>query len=434
MISFVKQIVDIADGNVFCLFFEPDLLDFTDDKVKLTLCIHSPSNSVKTTIDHQDIPLLVEILKETIFQKNNKIFVWNWKDLISFLTFNLNKLVEFKGFIFDLAIAESFFFEKHEKPLDFNGTIQRFKKLKSDSDWDKFYNIYKEIYYPLSSFVVPSMETTPLLDYDAKSRVYSYYQINGQDNGRMLCTNCRVNGFNPHILSKDQKDKYKPSAPFSLFLGFDFRSMEVGVLAHLANDDALKELMRSPDIYTSIYQTITESSVVDDNSKIIAKKIFLPTIYGMSVKSIAEQAKIDSSLADQICKNINKIFYKSVMYVKDYVVQAENLGTISDYFGKKRKFTDNFYRARNFCIQSPASLICLEKLIDLWKTTHHKTRICYHVHDGYYVYATNDNWKEIVMDVKRVLVSESKICPGLKLRVACQIGAKLNCMKSLEKR
>lgn len=435
MISFVKQVVDIsASGNIFCLFFEPDLLDFTNDKIQLSIEIHSVSNSEKFSVDINNLPLLIEILKETIFLKDNKIFVWNWKDFISFVTFHLNKLIEFKGFILDLSIAESYFFEKFDKPISFNEMMSRFKKIKVHSNWDKFYNIYKEIYFPLLSVVVPSIETTPLLDYEAKSRVYSYYQINGQDNGRMLCSNIRVNGFNPHTLSKEQKDNFKPCVPFDLFLGFDFKSMEVAVLAHLASDDVLMDLMNKNDIYTAIFQKITSSNIVDSNSRNIAKKIFLPTIYGMSAKSIAEQNKIDYHFAEQICKNINNIFFKSIKYVKDFVVLAENQEVVSDYFGKQRKFTENFYKARNFCIQSPASLICLEKLIDLWKITHDKTRICYHIHDGYYVYATNENWKEIIMDVKRVLVSESKICPGLKMRVTCQVGAKLNIMKSLEKR
>ena len=81
---------------------------------------------------------------------------------------------------------------------------------------------------------------------------------------------------------------------------------------------------------------------------------------------------------------------------------AESQGTISDYFGKRRTFTENFYKARNFCIQSPASLICLEKLVQLWKKIQHKTRICYHVHDGYYVYAQDDNKEKFVKDFVEV--------------------------------
>lgn len=435
MLPFVRQVVDTsASGNVFFILFEPDLLDFTNDKITLSMEIHCSSSSEKFSVELKHLPLLIEILRETVFIKENKVFVWNWKDFISFVNFHLNKLIEFKGFVFDLAIAESYFFEKLDKPSSFNEVMSRFKKIKNDSDWEKFYNIYKEIYYPLLSVVVPCIETSPLLDYDAKKRVYSFYQINGQDNGRMLCSNVRVHGFNPHTLSKEQKDNFKPCVPFNLFLGFDFKSMEVAVLAHLANDEALLELMDAKDIYSSIFQKITNSSITDANSRNVAKKIFLPTIYGMSAKTIAEQAKIDYPFAEQICKNINTIFFKSTKYVKEFVTLAESHGIVSDYFGKRRKFTENFYKARNFCIQSPASLICLEKLVELWKITHDKTRICYHVHDGYYVYATNENWKEIVMDAKRVLVSESKICPGLRLRVTCQVGAKLNTMKSLEKR
>ena len=435
MIKFVSDIVELSStANLFYMCFDKSFLDFTDEDSKPTIKISSLSGSFSVEIETSKLPLLVEVLRETIFSKENKIISWNWKDFISYLTYHFGKLVEFKALILDLKILESFFFIKLEKPETYSEAIDRFKKVKSDSEWNKLHHVYKEIYTPLLTLVVPSMEVVPLLDYEAKSKVYAYYEINGQDNGRMLCSNVRVHGYNPHTLSKEQKSKYKPCVPFNVFLGFDFKSMEVAVLAHLANDDKLSELIQSKDIYTSIFQAITDSNVVDQNSRNIAKKIFLPTIYGMSAKTLAVQANIEVSFAEQICKNITQKFSKSVKYVKDFVSLAESQGTISDYFGKRRNFSENFYKARNFSIQSPASLICLEKLVELWKITHDKTRICYHVHDGYYVYATNDNWKEIAMDVKRVLISESKICPGLKLRVTCQIGTSLQNMKSLEKR
>ena len=88
--------------------------------------------------------------------------------------------------------------------------------------------------------------------------------------------------------------------------------MEVAVLAYLANDEKLLELIQAPDIYSSIFVAIT-NSVADDNSKILAKKIFLPTIYGMSARTLAEQADIQLSLAEQICSNINKIFFKFIL-------------------------------------------------------------------------------------------------------------------------
>ena len=435
MLNIVSEIVQISStGNLFYLSFEQDLLDFSEDSLCPTVLISSSTLTCKFSIEISTIPLIVEVLKETVFAKDNKVITWNWKDFISFLSFHLGRLVEFRALILDLKILESFFFIKDIKPDSFEIAVSRFKRIKSNQDWPKLQHIYFDIYSPLMSLVVPNMEVTPILDYDAKSKVYAYYEINGQDNGRMLCSNPRKSGYNPHTLSKEQKLKYKPSSPYGLFLGFDFRNMEVAVLAYLANDDRLLDLMKDKDVYLSIFKTITNSNIFDENSRNIAKKIFLPTIYGMSAKSIAEQIHIDINLAEQICSSINKIFYKSIKYVKDFVYLAEKNGVVIDHFGKQRKFTDNFYKARNFCIQSPASLICLEKLVEVWKITHHKTRICYHVHDGYYVYATNDNWKEIAMDVKRVLISESKICPGLKLRVACQIGTSLSNMKSLEKR
>jgi hypothetical protein len=434
MIKFISDIVSISGtSSTFYISLENDSIDFTNSETRQILRICSSEGECSIPIEIKELPLLIEVLKGTVLSKQSKVVAWNWKDFVSYVSFHFGKLVEFQAVVLDLKIIESYFFIKQEKPVNYLSALIRFKKLKTDKDWEKFYNIYNSVYLPLITLVIPTMENTPLLDCELKDRVYAHYSINGQDNGRMLCSNARIKGYNPHTLSKDQKGKYKPCVPYNVFLNFDFRSMEVAVLAYLANDEKLLELIQAPDIYSSIFVAIT-NSVADDNSKILAKKIFLPTIYGMSARTLAEQADIQLSLAEQICSNINKIFFKSVNYVKGFVSLAESQGTISDYFGKRRTFTENFYKARNFCIQSPASLICLEKLVQLWKKIQHKTRICYHVHDGYYVYAQDDNWKEVAIEAKKVLVSESQICPGMRLRVACHGGTKLNNLKSLEKR
>jgi hypothetical protein len=61
-----------------------------------------------------------------------------------------------------------------------------------------------------------------------------------------------------------------------------------------------------------------------------------------------------------------------------------------------------------------------------------KAEIAYTVHDGYVVYATKENWKQVYKKCMDALTSESELCPGLKLKVSCKGGRNLNDLKVIK--
>ena len=60
-------------------------------------------------------------------------------------------------------------------------------------------------------------------------------------------------------------------------------------------------------------------------------------------------------------------------------------------------------------------------------------QIAYTVHDGYVVYITKENWKQVLKKSVEVLTSESEISPGLKLKVSCKGGRNLDDLKYIKK-
>ena len=60
--------------------------------------------------------------------------------------------------------------------------------------------------------------------------------------------------------------------------------------------------------------------------------------------------------------------------------------------------------------------------------------IAFHVHDGYVLLATKQNYKQVYIQARDVLQAEGEFSQGLHLRVNCKAGRNLNDLKSLIKK
>jgi hypothetical protein len=104
-------------------------------------------------------------------------------------------------------------------------------------------------------------------------------------------------------------------------------------------------------------------------------------------------------------------------------------GAAHDRFGRRRVF-DNPYKIRNFVVQSPASLVCLHKLVLLIEALEGLANVCMHIHDGYVISVKDDKLVKTYEITKRILESENELYPGLRLQVDCKRGMNLNQMVS----
>ena len=205
------------------------------------------------------------------------------------------------------------------------------------------------------------------------------------------------------------------------------------MLGWMSQDLLLLDLCKSPDVYSALYEKIFDKKIESKNDRELAKKIFLPVIYGARAYSISQRCGIAIDVAEKIIEKIDILFPVALAFVEGYQKQLQEHGYAKDIFGKRRtKFEEGKeYSVRNFAIQSPAAVVCLEKLTHLYFALKDKTDIAYTVHDGYAVYATKENWKTIYKIGHDVLSGDSEFCPGLRLRVTCRAGRNLNNLKSL---
>jgi len=414
---------------------QPDVLDFTDKAAVNELWFYFGKTELKLVLKDEDIPFVVSVLRMTVFAKGNKIVVWNWKNFASFILAKTKKPYHIDAAIIDLKIIEYYAGRRNNAPKTLPEALNRLKDLISSGIWKEIESIYKKFHMPLMTTVIPALENAGILDSSQSQKVFAYYDIEGQENGRLKCSGEFKFSYVPHTMSPEIRESLKPCNYDQLFMNFDFKGMEVFVLSWMSKDPLLQELCDTSDIYVSLYEKIFQEKCEVKNERDLAKKIFLPVIYGQKSHSLSQKLGIALDAAEFLISRVYTLFPTALSFIEGYQKQVQELGYAKDIFGRRRTFeVGKEYFVRNFAIQSPASLICLEKLTHLYFSLKDKADIAYTVHDGYVVYATKENWKTIFKLGNQILSSESEFCPGLRLKVACRAGRNLNDLKPLARK
>lgn len=409
-------------GSYVFINLEPEVIDFTRTefpfKINLITELGDMSFEVK-----EDFLEVLEFVKTSVF--NNKeimIIGWDLKNLFSTVLFKTGVPFEIESKFLDLRIAECFIGIREKPPTEFEELKSRVKKVFTDSSWPKFKQIYQRIYLPLITEVIPAIECEGVFNFKERRMLYPYYEIEGQVNGRLSCSLAYENGFNPHSMSQEQKAVILPKGRDYSFLGFDFNSMEVCTLAWLSGDEALKTLVNGDDFYRSLFKLISGDECDTDDKRSFCKKIFLPVFYGESAKELARNLNFSVETAYKIIGKLKTLFPKVFLWADEYVHENECV----DFYGRKRIFSEeDSYKYRNFIIQSPAAIICLDRLVRLHRNLGNYGKLVAHIHDGYVVKA-EDNYVNIVKSLCiDSLQSDSSICSGLNLKTNFKFGKTL---------
>lgn len=434
-VSHLAKLLTSIDGKVVYVTFEPDVLDFTDSIAPKNLILHTSSQQIKINLSDDSLVTIVSLLKLSVFTKEVKLICWDWKTFASYFHFVAKHALVVESAIVDLKVLESYVNINTKRPENLSSALLRLKNLVTAGYWRDIEHIYRNLHLPLITTVLPAIETTGILDVSRSGYVYGYYEVNGQENGRLRCFNAYNKGFVPHAMGQEVKVNLKPRNQDELFLSFDYRAMEVYILAWLSQDALLLEMCSENDVYGAIFSKITGNNFNGNNDREFAKKFFLPVIYGQSARALSDRLGIAKDVAERIIERIDTTFPTVSTYLLGFQKQVQETGYARDQFGKRRSFEEGKqYMVRNFAVQAPAAVVCLDKLNQLYFALKNITDIAYTVHDGYTVYADKTNYKQICKIAFDVLSGESQFCPDLRLRVTCRAGRNLNDLKSLARR
>lgn len=428
------QVADLIETNkaVF-LKMEPETPDFTAPApFRLILC--GTKQRVVINVDQHNIVHVIALLDATVFDKEmvDRLYVWNLKSLASYFHFFSQKFFTPTTSIIDLKIIESFLNIRKNCPENFVETIDRVKAVVKHKGWQ---SLYKSIHLPLALRVLPTIETTPLLNTEARRTEHPYYEIEGQINGRMNCLRKFAKSYLPHNMGPDVRKVLKPRGYGLRFLCPDFRHCEVTVLQWLSGDEKLKEILDSgADLHEKIYEIVTGDQCNTENKRKLSKKLFLPVMYGCGPSGLASALGLPDKVCAELIDRIKHCFPTAWGWMQSKQDEAKS-GVILDYFARPRLFnTNEAYLARNFSVQGVAATICQEKLIELQKQLDNENAwLAFSVHDGFGLICKVDAARATYKLVKQVCEAESQLCPGLRMKIEIKFGSNLGEMKVLWK-
>lgn len=425
--SDLVSFLEFAAGKPMLILCQPEIWDYTSDKqVKLLLNVDGKTAKVPIPTDKIALKHLLGALYHYLGRTKCVVLGWGIKNFFSYVLNLTEKPFVFEGTVIDLKIAESFAGQQNDPPTTVDEALERLQKL---SNFDRLMQLWGPLYRPLISKVIPAIEATPLSDNCTRKLVHCYYEIEGQVNGRMKSVPSALkHSYNPHSLSADNKKCLHAPDYEDIFLYFDFKHMEVSVLQWLSKDKDLGEILESgQDIYEGIWERLTGiKSTPEFRGK--CKDIFLPVVFGQGVSSLAQSAKMTENIAKQLKDRIYSCFPKALDWVSGQSLDDNFFAT--DFFGRKRQFLEKAYRIRNFAIQSPASIICLHKLVELHQSLGNLGKICFHLHDGYCILTNRQNKKRVINLGTNILESTSELYPNLKLKTAYYQGTDLSLLES----
>jgi DNA polymerase I-like protein with 3'-5' exonuclease and polymerase domains len=426
----VKLFEFVKKSKVIIVTWDPKNFDSTTlAKLQIKIKFQNLKEEfVSFSVNSSNSLLLTNILQK-VNQAHKTIFIGHdFKKLFSFFKRVSKKPLELTN-VFDLSWYESYY-SLPSSENDFKTMISRLKEWIANQQANQ---LYKLIYGPLITSVLPSIESVGLINQDTGLLVFPNFVVEGQNNGRLSCICEYKRCYNPHSLSDKDKEFLSLPASEEIFIWYDYNNMEVAVLAELAHDDNLRAIINEQPnkVYERIFEIITGTT--NENSRKLAKLMFLPAIYGQGVNGMAKTLDVSQEQAAIYLHNMTDKFKKSFAYVEKFQKQAAETGVAIDHFGRIRLFSqENSFKARNFAVQSPSALLCLESLVNLQNTADNY-KVVFTVHDGYCIAGPKYGLEEAYKKAKNILQKKSEFIP-ISLNVSVKLGKNLAKMTTLGKR
>lgn len=325
--------------------------------------------------------------------------------------------------------------------VDYNDTSCSFDKLSlifgTFINFIKSENIkiYKDVFQKLICHTVPYMENQGIILDDEATFVYPYYNSSFQENGRLNSKVISSKTFNPHALTHEVKSNLSLNED-EIFVSFDFKALELYVLAYLSNDPNLNTMLYNTcHPYEQIAQyTLDLNNFKNQSYKDLGKKLFLPAIYGISANKLAESLECSIFEAQNALKKTKLLFEKAFSYVLQQKAQAENFGYCFDFFKRKKSFADDeSYKAMNFSVHSPAAVFCFMKMNEIQSCCDGNLRLLFSVHDCFVFAIKKIKLHDYVTKVKEILQKEFLDYKPLRLIVDVKYGDNLANLKNYSK-
>jgi len=207
-----------------------------------------------------------------------------------------------------------------------------------------------------------------------RGRVYTTYLLHGTTSGRLASRNPNLQNI---VRDKDIRRQFSVSKPDNVLIQCDYRNAELRVIATLARDEYLRDLLSNPDPKYKFFNELSDQLYGKDNwtkEDYIRTKAFVYGIgYGREPYSIGLEFNMSVAEANRRYNEFMDLIPATAQWQMDVRKRVLSGADLVTPFGRRRRFwliteqnkKEVFNEALSYLPQSTASDICVAALTDL---------------------------------------------------------------------
>ncbi|MDO4399062.1 MAG: DNA polymerase I [Candidatus Saccharibacteria bacterium] len=286
---------------------------------------------------------------------------------------------------------------------------------------------YREAAKLLSTYIIPMPDLA-----DASDRIHTTFTQNVTATGRLSSQNPNLQNI-PVRTEEGKRIRTGFIAPAGkVLVSADYSQFELRLAAILAGDQALiSDFNSGIDIHT---KTASEAfnvpfDQVTKNQRRAAKVINFGVLYGMSVKGLADAAKMSITDAKQFINNYFELRAPIKRKLESILKQAREQGYVETFYGRRRPTPDvksaNFLvrqaaerAAQNMPIQGTEADLMKRAMINVDRALPAGAELVMQVHDSLIVECDENISKDVAKILKHEMES---VAPELAIKLAVDV-------------
>jgi DNA polymerase-1 len=199
---------------------------------------------------------------------------------------------------------------------------------------------------------------------DASSRIHTTFLQAVAQTGRLSSTNPNMQNVPIRTeLGREIRGCFE-AAPPGVLISADYSQIELRVLAHAADDSALKEIFRrGDDVHTAtasqVFQVAPQD--IDPGMRSKSKMINYGIVYGLSDYGLADRLNIPREEAKTFIDAYLNRFPQVAAFIEHTIEQAKEDGHVTTLWGRRRQIPE--LRARNYQVRTLGERLAVNTVI-----------------------------------------------------------------------
>jgi len=215
----------------------------------------------------------------------------------------------------------------------------------------------------LSTLIKTYLEVLPGL-VDEHSRIHTTFLQAVAQTGRLSSTNPNMQNVPIRTpLGREIRGCFE-AEPGAQLISFDYSQIELRVLAHVADEPALKDIFRrGEDVHTATASQVfgVAADEIDPGMRSKSKMINYGIVYGLSDYGLADRLNIPREEAKAFIDAYLERFPRVAAFMADTIEQAKREGHVKTLWGRRRQIPE--LQARNYQVRTLGERLAVNTVI-----------------------------------------------------------------------